>query len=893
MPACHLRLITVLVSLCALLVLGCSDSTGPEPPPPDPPLGAEGVVNMPAGMAGAPQDFKVLTGAGESSVSSDGAFRAALADTGLSMVVLVDADDKPVLIGYVDTDLNAGTPGEISAHETATALLFYALGVFTLPGDAQIDVIKLIRTHPATGDLAAAVATALAADTLALTAADSPLLDDIAAAVTEITAEKATEAAAAGLLSHLKREDAGVTVAPTEPQSGIVVAPSPDGVGLQVTNRNRRNAWYYVYKTGYEDFDGNAFEVTPPQHVADGFVGPTGRLLGGQTSLHDWTSGAGGFQPRVSETIALEVASAESKAIFETAVAGGYLRADVGHPDWYDSTDSRHVAWDARAHDMLMLTLVKELLAPAIFGVGSPLNRLEPDLDVDHLELARLGRNLLEQNFLAVGQFNAGYWASAVKIILGDMASNEPSRQTIINIIELLLESAGLGDRVLKVISDLTVLTAAIERGAVDAGRVLADNTGTQRIDRWDVSVNVSMGLTATRTILNPENIDSIITAEVEGLGNQQFCYRWTLEGIGELSPFLGGSAVEGESVVTDDPQIQYLADPTEIFPGLIATVHCQAFLKESGVDCTDPPAGAAVGEASIELQGGACDLRVLADETHLVPFGTTTFVQLAALGCDAVPAPFCVRWTVIGSGRILLSGVSGPEADFRTAGFYIDNEDIVEGGESIVRAELYGAACGSYGPEDLQSSDEVVLVHDPLDELGPGEPCVNTFNYAAWSQNSNGMTVNVSGSVGQLITVNVAMTNTPPDYSRFYVDVLVPQATPYASLASVSGSEAWISVAGANYGGWHSYAEGLPDIYVAGALIRVSTMGSFSLTVPTEPYAWNCEESYYHPCCPRNRASPAGPRLHGTYVEVDARTGSFWASVVTPVYASSPTPEP
>lgn len=895
------RFFAFLVLLIVLLPLACSSDTAPEVTPPQP-LTGSGQVVLPAGVAAVASDFRVLTTAGIVDVGPTGDFAALVAGEGPSMVILVDDQDRPVLLGFVDTDPAGSTPGDISAHETATALLFYALQAFAIPGsEERLAVLEAVRAHPATVELASAVDSAVAAQITAITAEASPLLDDIADAVVAITtSDSQIELPVSTLGAFAPEEEAGISIDPTTAQSGILVVESESAAGVRVTNQARRNAWYYVYKTGYLDLDGNEFDVTPPELIANGFIGPTSRLLGGQPSLTDWSTGLVGFQPQSSDPIGLPVESFEGKAVFEAAVAGGYLRASTGLPAWYDDTDPRHVAWAERAQEMLNLTLVKDILAPAIFGIGSPLTRMALDPQVElMLELARLSTLLLTQNPVAGFLFADGQWNAAASRILKGLDEDEASRQTVASIVNLLLGSAGLQDRTLEVVAKLSLLLEAVEAGAddIDASRLVADNIEAARMDRWDLSASVALGLTATRTILTPNNIDATLTAEVQGLPNQDFCYLWTLEGIGEITGFLGGSATgNGATLVTAEPQIQYLVDPTQLVTGVLATIRCEAFVKSPTVACANPPTGQSVGQAAIEFEGGECDLDLLASETRLYPL-LGEFVNIQAVGCEGVVGPTCIRWVITGPGELREIGAPGVsvggvlETQDRLVSFQIDRDQIVEGQRTIVRAELYGAACGSYDPNDLQSSSQVVLRHDPGG--GPYVPCENDFDYVAWSSLANGMTVTNSGSLGQLMTVNVSLPALPEFQSSFTVELLIPQAQAHTSRARVNGGDSILLAAGVNQGMTRSYASGMPHVGVYGALVRVRATSSFQVTIPTDAYPEPCEGSSNYLCCPIKLTTSFGEVLFGPYMVVRASSGDYRGAIVQPVDATSPIANP
>lgn len=87
-------------------------------------------------------DLRVAGALDSRTVAADGTFSITEPDTGPARVGLFNGADQLILYGYVDA---ATGTGEVSAKQTAIALLFDATGAGTLPPALWSRALEIIR----------------------------------------------------------------------------------------------------------------------------------------------------------------------------------------------------------------------------------------------------------------------------------------------------------------------------------------------------------------------------------------------------------------------------------------------------------------------------------------------------------------------------------------------------------------------------------------------------------------------------------------------------------------------------------------------------------------------------------------------------------------------------
>ncbi|HNQ98745.1 MAG TPA: hypothetical protein PKN52_02015, partial [Trueperaceae bacterium] len=131
------------------------------PPKGDGPREASGKVALPAGAGVSLASLKAVTSLGSYPVGADGSFKAQVYGDGPVEIAVQDGAGALVL-SAVSTNEPAGAALQVDGRSSAAVLLYYALGGFTLPADAQGKLWNLIRSDAAIADIEAALLAAFA-----------------------------------------------------------------------------------------------------------------------------------------------------------------------------------------------------------------------------------------------------------------------------------------------------------------------------------------------------------------------------------------------------------------------------------------------------------------------------------------------------------------------------------------------------------------------------------------------------------------------------------------------------------------------------------------------------------------------------------------------------------
>ncbi len=847
----------------SIILTSCSSSTEPIDPGAGPdPTTVTGQVLLPPELGTDPTAYTVVTGSSTVPVNSDGSFSTQVEGEGSSLLILTDATGNAVLLGYGDPLGKA--PNQISLHETAVAILFFALESWGLPAPEAESILAQIRAHEVTATLATAVQQELANSAAALATDPSPLKPAIEAAVAELRGNEKAQPNAAN--PKAGGANSNLLAIPTTPQSGVLVGPNPQagGIGLQITNQVRRNLWYYAYKVGYEDEDGNAFDVDPPEAIRDGFLTGTSGLQSTSATLIDWAAGnLNFFDKSLQNPINLAVDDGESKAFFDVIVAGAHLPLVSDVPAWYHSSDNLHQEWRTSANQMTALTFVKDVLLPIIFGIVRPIQTLPVNFDIP--TVVSLVETIAATVPAAGQQITEGDYLGASFTVIRNLPNNTDLRFAMGGAVAQFLGNntnfnvqAALG--VLETVN-LAVIIVDIGLQGLDSYWVTRDIADAEMMERWDVTATpVTLLLDASRPVLNENAPDTRITARVPGYAeNAPFCFKWTIYGDGELSDFAGQDiSGDGASMITDEREVLYSIDPGSIEEGELAFIECVAYFPVSGQPCSTD--GGQAGEGSIEILGefGACDISVNASRDAI--YNDQLYVGVGVRGCtDATDA--CFRYSLSGPGCLLLSPDNTcpeePVKELITSSrniVYAINS-IEDGAAGTIVVEYLDETCANVSGSTNAGVASIVI--EQKDE--PWEdPCLENSPVPAYAERERGdLVAMASGTIGFEVQVSVSFPN--PDNQSRSILVTVPQTGPFsrddvrltndATVGSFGSPEITIFDIGID--------QEWPRVFLPGRRIEVRTTGSsFTLSVPTDPYrnfngeVTPCGEGSLNPCC-------------------------------------------
>lgn len=571
------------------------------------PTAAAGKVALPEGVALKLADLSVRTGLGDAKVGADGAFSATVGGAGDSMALVVDAKGNVVLLGFIDP----ARSNRVDATSSVAAMVWQAFHLYGLPPDVRVPLLRLIEKHQYLPQLARAFEYALTEDPAVLMREDEYLRDQLVNVLnlmSQFDDAPAADTKQGAATAAGDGNNAIITAEPTAPQSGVLVGPNLSGNGMQVTNMSRRTAWYYVYKVGYEDDLGNKTEIEP-ELLKEGFVQSTNGLSGTVGTLKDALTGSLDFGPRaLDEPIGLNVPDGQRRVMFQTVLAGAFIPFSSHTPKWFESGNALHQSWQTRAELMTTLSFVRDVLFPAVFSLALPIKGAIQGQD-DFATWVGMAQLVTSQVPGVATQIANGEFESALKAVFLAIANNYELRNgialTLVSIVETATEkSAGnFMDTFMK--ANFLVAAADLAVSAVDIGLVVSDLGDANALERWDVTaVRAKVLLQSSEDSLQPGTLDTTLSATVPGAGPGDFyCYKWTLEGPGELSAFLPGPDTGSAKVaVSEDADMLYLVDEGALVDGQLAVVTCEPYLKSDGAKCAYPPAGELVGEGKLAI---------------------------------------------------------------------------------------------------------------------------------------------------------------------------------------------------------------------------------------------------------------------------------------------------
>ncbi len=572
------------------------------------PTEARGKVVLPAAGSLSLADLTVRTGLGEARVATDGRFTVMVGGSGESLATVVDGAGNVVLLGFIDPAVES----VIDSEATAAALVFFALRLYGMPPEVRVEMFRLVKAHPYLGQLGAAVEALSAQDPALLMRENADLRESLVNVLNlminiEVEATTSTQKALAEAVAD--PNNAIITAEPTTPQSGTLVGPNLGGNGMQVTSMSRRAAWYYVYRVGHEGEDGVRADE-PYTLVRDGFVLSTNGLTGTVGTLKDALTGSLDFGPRsLPSPIPLEVPTGQRRVFFEAVVAGAHIPAFASDPSWYDSGNPLHQQWKTRANLMVTLSFVRDVLFPAVFAIALPIKGAVQGTE-DFPTWESLAQLVISQVPAVTTQLAQGDFDGALKGVLLAMASNYELRNGVALVLAVALAGdahAGI-DKAMDtfVKANFLVSVADLAVAGLDIGLVVSDLSTAKPLERWDVTaIKAKVLLQSSRNVLDPYHLSTTLTATVPAAKPlDYFCFKWTLNGPGEMSPFLPGPDTGSVKVaVSGDADILYLIDKADLVDGALAVITCEPFENPGGGPCAWPPTGTSVGEGRITIR--------------------------------------------------------------------------------------------------------------------------------------------------------------------------------------------------------------------------------------------------------------------------------------------------
>jgi Leucine-rich repeat (LRR) protein len=593
---------------------------------------AAGIVTLPTGVAVAPADLSVMSGAGTVPVDAGGGFTVAVLTHASTQVELVTSDGKIVMLGFVDPRPGA-TPAEISATSTARVLLYYALAAFLLPPEHHETVLTLIAERPEVAALAATIAARIAANPTALQDGDAEIANALVAAQQAILAPVLPPPPVSSGRIPLPGAPPGAAAGATDAtlvlidppadvvQSGVQILQNPGGTGIIAQNTFRRPGGFLLYQVGWEDLAGTAHEIDPPQQIGGVNEIPSTRQLNLLHAITDALTGAAPFAPIASAPVDLPLVPGSRSTRYEVVVLGPTLDV-VSVPPLF--LDPRFFPfrqdWDGEIDTLAMRSFWADFVGPTMSFLfmgsaatisGTQLRALEAEF-VEGFGPAMAARGLSQPLtqvvdsvvFLADLVSGAGEFtkmANLVNGILVDDAINTAKYEAIRTRLGILTKSAAV----------LAAVDAALT--AFDIGAVIKDLQSSSKGERWEVNaIQAPVRLTPASATVTKNEPAVTLTASVTGFPTSTFLYRYTTTGAhGTVCPIIGDCATAVDSTFDE---VQYVADPATIVDGDLDTVTVEVF-EDSGPG-TIPPGATPIGTATSRIRGeiGCADPEAVVD---------------------------------------------------------------------------------------------------------------------------------------------------------------------------------------------------------------------------------------------------------------------------------------
>lgn len=532
----------------ALIVLSA------PPPEPDPALGLIPTeitvgVELPADAGIDPARLFVWSGLGHETLADTTLFSIPGFEGGAQMVMVVDADNHPVLLGFVDPQAATNT---LSPRSTAEVLSYFDIGGFLLQQELIPPMVKALAAEPALAPLEAAVGATLMASPHHLDVDATALVNARVQVASALLASADPDAS----------PERVVTVDDPGPRSGIRV--NPDSLSsLVIGNDFRRRATAYVDRTEPADGEIAKVDISPTKGITSvfGTIGDVGVA---------WLLGkdAGFYKTTKSKPIPVPLVPADAtRTKYKVTVVGPGLYV----PESGDLGEARK----AELHSLVLKSLILDFFVPLVTSAIIPMNQEKisaflsqvdaPGQTQGAAELAAIisqvsgavpkavekaskgemrGALFELQNSLTQGSnFSKAVWGFCTGVITGH--SGEEVGSLI----------GDLGEDLLKVVSKLDLFLTA-----QDWAQQGVDILSSNQVEVFPVTVEPwTVNLTPLTTEVELD--DSVhFTAELEDppSGVTGFEYEWVTTGAHGMLRTVTGET--GTKVLSTHPRVTYIA---------------------------------------------------------------------------------------------------------------------------------------------------------------------------------------------------------------------------------------------------------------------------------------------------------------------------------------------
>nr|MEE4267845.1 hypothetical protein [Candidatus Krumholzibacteria bacterium] len=309
--ATFVSLFTMLMILMLFPACGGDDSLTPAPEPePEPTQEISANLTLPAGCTAPLDSLVVQNGLGQASVGADGRFTLTVRRGENHMAWVRGPEGNPLLAGWISEQSKT-----LDCRSTAEALVFFGTGIWTLPGDGQVQAQALLTALTTELDPLEA---ALAAELVAHPEGFSTF------------SQTCSEALDAAVVALMGLPGKGLLIEPSAGSSGVEVLNQGGLNSVTVKNNWRRRLHVVIDRMGYVQDGIEHASVLP---VTDFEVPPIAGYAGFIGTLSSYFSGATAYLPVIHPPVQLENLAGADYTIYHVKSlgigAGAGIEADL------------------------------------------------------------------------------------------------------------------------------------------------------------------------------------------------------------------------------------------------------------------------------------------------------------------------------------------------------------------------------------------------------------------------------------------------------------------------------------------------------------------------------------------------------------------------------------
>ena len=409
---------------------------------------AQGVVQVPPGVSFTAQNLRVHSNIDNAPVAADGLFTVGAISNEPTLLQVVDQNGTVVMLSWHQY-LFFRDPPTINTKTTAAALLYMAVGGWSLPPEATGDLLFEINNSESVQRLADVIAFALTKDRTALNC-DPDVTESVEMETINFINEVSDGIAgnldgkfAAKALGNVGR-DALISITPESVLGGIRMIPDENTPTFTVQNSFARSGLLYLLETAYEDLEGNRTEHDVYQPIGDPIPIPDARTLSRQFSasvaiasitVTDFDNTV--WDNREVGPIDLPQHEDSSRTEYELVFLGpsfNPIESSILNDTRYANVRSE---WESKLEELRLESFVFKVLIPLSeqMGLGANVSTVFDQAPEVGRTLAQLISPILEG--AGVELTSRDGYVEALRVVIDRMMNNQAFRFDLINALTL------------------------------------------------------------------------------------------------------------------------------------------------------------------------------------------------------------------------------------------------------------------------------------------------------------------------------------------------------------------------------------------------------------------------------------------------------------------------